>query len=613
MTPSVDLLARLGVLGRIDEHFARTLGRLVPGSSDSVLVAAALASRAVREGHVCADLSLIRRVSAPDGAGEGKGEPIGLPALSGWLEELSASPLVSLAEARGEPRPLVLSGPRLYLRRYFDYERGLADALIRRAESRPAVDRSALAASLARYFGDTSADGGKQRLAAAVAALRQLAVISGGPGTGKTYTVAKLLVVLAENARALGAPVPRVALLAPTGKAAARLAESIQGSLDALSLPPELARAVPTQAATIHRALGPLASDPTRFRHDARSPLPADLVVVDEASMIDVALMAKLVLAVPAAARLVLVGDKDQLASVEAGAILGDIYGDPDAGFSPGFTEALEGLAEVPAAADQAQGGAIGDCRVHLTVSHRYHDTSGIATLARAVNTGDPELALRALGSDDDVAMYRVAGPNALGQALAEGVLSAYASLGRGSPEERLARLGQFRILCAHRNGPFGVVAVNALVERLLGAHGLAASEGASYDGRPILVTENDYALELWNGDVGVLAADPRGAVEACFPGREGVRRVPLARLPPHETVFAMTVHKSQGSEFDRVAIVLPARESSLVTRELLYTAITRARSHVDIFGTEAVLRAGIAARVARASGLGEALRGSSA
>jgi exodeoxyribonuclease V alpha subunit len=634
MTSSIEDLRRAGVLSRLDAHFAKALGRLAPDASvpGPVLIGAALASRAVRLGHVCADLSRLqhetlvepREIPLASSAGEPEPVVVELPSIAELLGALAKSPLVGSGAEDEEPRPLVLSGGhRLYLHRYFYYEQRLLTNLRERALVSLEVNESVLGASLARLFDEPGASpkgSEKQRLAALMVALRGFAVISGGPGTGKTYTVAKVLALLQEQARAAGREFLRIRLLAPTGKAAQRLGESIQNSVDRLACEDAVKAAIPREASTLHRALGYRPEKPTQFSHDAKNPLPADLVLVDEASMVDLALMTKLLDAVPRNARLVLVGDKDQLASVEAGAILGDIYGVGEGegdgsmdGYSAAFANRVERIAGVRVRRSERIESGIQDSRIHLTVSRRYAPGSGIALLSGAVNSGDPMAALEALHTREDVSLRPLDEGHDLENVLGRAVLEAFRDLTLVGPMERLALLDRFRILCAHRKGRFGVVAVNAFVEQHLREHGALGGMEEWYDGRPIIITENDYQLDLFNGDIGIIyASEDGGVVEACFPGQNGatLRRVPPARLPPHETVFAMTVHKSQGSEFDRVALLLPETESRLLTRELLYTGITRAKTRVDIFGSEAVLAAGISRRVQRASGLGEGLWG---
>ncbi|MCA9710222.1 MAG: exodeoxyribonuclease V subunit alpha, partial [Myxococcales bacterium] len=455
-------------------------------------------------------------------------------------------------------------------------------------------------------------------------ARRGLTVISGGPGTGKTSTVVRILALLQEQALARGDRPLRMQLFAPTGKAAARLGESIVARLHELPIDERVRRAIPTQPSTIHRGLGFRPSTPTHFVHDAHNPLPVDLALVDEASMVDLALMAKLVDAVPPQARLVLLGDKNQLASVEAGAILGDVCRtDARPGFSAQFRDELaalagpQGLPEVPPAAGPP---GIGDCIVELVNSYRFSAQGGIGGLAQAVNVGDGDAAVQALGrpvepgrvpgSRAPVALVPLREDDELSDVLRPLVLDGFAPLMETrDPERRLEVLGRFRLLSPHRHGRYGVLALNRLVQDLLARAELLNPRETWYDGRPIIVTENDHQLELYNGDVGLVHRDDHGHTRVVFGTSGGsLRWLAPARLPPHETVFAMTVHKSQGSEFDRVALTLPAAVSPVLTRELVYTAITRAREQIVIYGVPSVLEKAIGRRIDRASGLREAL-----
>jgi exodeoxyribonuclease V alpha subunit len=543
----------------------------------------------------------------------------------------------------------VLDGSdRLYLARYWRFEQDLAAALARRSTTwAPGVDRDRLAADLRRLFPAAPSGPDWQRVAAALAVLRNLTVISGGPGTGKTRTVAAILALLAGQS---GGRAPRVGLAAPTGKAAARLAQSIRRVRAELPLDEAERAALPEEAATLHRLLG-VVPGRSGFRHDAGNPLHLDALVVDEASMVDLPLMARTVAALPAHARLVLLGDRDQLASVEAGAVLADICGPAShPGYSADVAGALQQVTgfEVPTAT-QGPAAAVADALVVLRRSYRFGEASGIGALAARVNAGDAAGALELLASagprgspcsppgPGEVVAPAPADPERGASAPSESgrrpdlqfrpVLEAERAtlVGRevvphfralfeaSGPGAALTALGRFRVLCALREGPWGVGALNALIERGLERSGLVPRERPWYPGRPVMVTRNDYALGLFNGDVGVLWPDPEagGQVRAFFevPGG-GLRRVPPARLPPHETVFAMTVHKSQGSELDEVLLVLPDRPSPVLTRELLYTAVTRARQRVQVWGNEAVLVAAVQARVRRASGLREALWG---
>ncbi len=608
-----------GVLSAFDRELALALGELANERSEAALLAAAFASAAVQAGHTCVDLWRLagRRFVNADGESL---DGLTLPSAEAWKDELMASPLVMPgdAPAEAEPRPLVLDARgRLYLKRYFDYEAALAEALLaRRDPPAETLEPVALAQSIERLFPASDARGALQRVAALVFLRRRLTVISGGPGTGKTYTVAKALVLLQEQALATGRPLHRILLAAPTGKAAQRLGDAIRDTLASLAVEPERL-AIPTQASTLHRALGFQASKPTRFRRDARHPLPEDVVVVDEASMVDLALMTKLVRAVRPDARLLLLGDKDQLASVEAGAILSDIYAGAGQGVSRALRREIGDFAgmRLPEASAHTEPG-LQDGMVHLTESHRFDDDGGIAALARAVNAGDGPAALEVLGRGGAVSLVPVAGRRELEEVLGALVAEKLGDLREGSPAERLARLDRFRVLAAHRRGPFGVAGLNAFVAAALGRCGRLEPRGSFYDGRPVIVVANDYDSGLFNGDVGVLASVSASApLRAWFRGETtgALRELSPARLPQHETAFALSVHKSQGSECSEVVFVLPERPSPVLTRELVYTAVTRARKKVTILGSESVLRHAVATRVERASGLADRLWGTEA
>ena len=621
MSEAIRRLSQAGVLAPLDVHFANVLGDLVPGEPDSVMLGAALASRAVRHGHVCVDL---RRIVAQPPT-DAQGMPlrdIEWPGHAAWSLALSASPLVSAGE---RPTPLVFDGgARLYLTRYFQYQQRLIDALRPRLRAPDDdVDLVRLREGMARLFGPPRSDrpDAHQRLAAAVAVLQRLSVISGGPGTGKTTTVVRILALLVEQALAAGRPVPRQVLLAPTGKAAARLGESIAAQVAGLDCEAAVRDGIARTAATIHRGLGYRPGSATRFRHDRGNPLPADIVLVDEASMIDLALMAKLVDAVADDARVILLGDMNQLASVEAGAIFGDICnrGAPRAvsGALAHRIERVDPSLPIPPVDEAAP--PIADHILELTHSFRFAATGGIGALARAIGRGEPTEVSAALGpkvapadapsttrevtwvpmADDD-------DPRAvLGPIVREGLAPYPRSR---DPADRLAALGRFRVLCAHRHGVWGVERVGAAIEQILAATAGLHTSDDLYDGRPVMVTKNDYQLDLYNGDVGVVVDGEDGRRRAWFPGVDGLRSLSPSRLPPHETVFAMTVHKSQGSEFDRVVLLLPSAVSPILTRELVYTAVTRAKQQVLVFGDPHVVHEAVSRRIDRASGLREAL-----
>ncbi|MFA7384109.1 MAG: exodeoxyribonuclease V subunit alpha [Desulfurivibrionaceae bacterium] len=620
MIREIEQLIASGALDQFDRYFVRTLQRFAPTAAPRTLVLAALTRKAVGNGHVCLDLKRLpagapeKSSLPPGGGGLGRGgnsdevgssplhpppsplpsrEGESTPSLAELIAELRESPLVS---RDGHLAPLVLEGTRLYLQRYWRYEEELAQEIRARTASPAAVQEDLLENSLAELFTGTAQDVRQNRACAGIFRER-LGLITGGPGTGKTTLVAKYLALLLLYAKAAGEPLPRILLLAPTGKAAARLTESLQKKVGASFLPQELVVAMPTQAATIHRALGYRAEHPTTFRHNRENPLPCEVVVVDEASMIDVALMAKLFAAVPPKARLVLLGDKDQLASVEAGSILGDICG--------AVLDNGAGAGENPLAR----------CVVRLTESFRFSSHAGIGALASAIHAGKAEEAVALCQQGfSEVSLLPPLLPGDPAHPLAEMILAGYRPfLEAADPLAALALFEKFRLLCAHRLGPLGVSSLNRYAEKVLASHRLIETSGSWYKGRPVLIQANSYHLRLFNGETGILwpGEDGEGLKTFFFSeGREGVRSYSLRQLPAHETAFAMTIHKSQGSEFDRVALVLPGEDSVLLSRELLYTGISRARRQVALVGRPREIEAAVGRRVERASGLQEKLAG---
>ena len=594
-----------GLLRAVDLHFARRMEALAGGDAPELLLAAALVSHRVGEGDVCLDLGRCREFPLLHGDGDANGPQVPVPEI--WSNTLRTRSVVGDTGGRA---PLILDQQgRLYLGRYWWFERQVADALLARVRSPPpAVDRDRLRAGLRRLFPDT---GGIdwQRVAAAVAVLRHLCLISGGPGTGKTRTVTAILALLAEQAEST--PL-RMALAAPTGKAAARLSESIRAAKAELSMTERVLERIPEAAVTLHRLLGyrPGRAMP---RHGADNPLHLEVLVVDEASMVDLPLMARLLAALPEQARLILLGDKDQLASVEAGRVLGDLCG---RGRAPGYSPEL--CAEIAAVAGDrltsaaTSGPDLGDCILVLRKSWRFGKDSGIGALARAVNRGDADAGLQILADDryPDVGLEAPRSQVLAGLMEQRLVPHFRRVLTSPDPQTALLALDQVRVLCALRSGPQGVDRLNERLAQILEAMGLIRRDGEFYAGRPIMLTANDHALRLYNGDVGLVLADPGngGALWVFFATAEGVRRILPSRLPAHETVYAMTVHKSQGSEFDAVLLVLPETENRTLTRELLYTGITRARKRVRLLATEERLRAAIARPLVRASGLYDAL-----
>jgi exodeoxyribonuclease V alpha subunit len=593
----------------VDLHFSRLMMRLAGSERPELALAAALASRATGEGDVCVRLA------------EFAGHPFALsllkderseqtaPALEDWMRILREQAAVG---APGDFRPLVLDDAgRLYLYRYWDYEKRLADELLARAQDAQGVDEKLLKAGLNRHFPDARDAG--QKLAAAMAVMRRLCVISGGPGTGKTTTVVKILALLAEQAHgdrlAIG-------LAAPTGKAAARVQDAIGRALETLDADLFVRAAIPSEASTIHRLLG-ARPDSVYYRHDREHPLALDVLVVDEASMADLALAVKLLEALPRRARVILLGDKDQLASVEAGAVLGDVC--QAEGVSAAFAKRLAAVTGVPVSkipSTKRRGSPLADSIALLERSYRFGPESGIGTLARYVNAGEGAKALEMLkaGAHADIA-WRAVAPRELKAQLAaaavEHLRDYFAAVRSNAPPKAVfALFDRYRVLCAHRRGLFGVTALNGMIEDALDAAHLVNLREAWYAGRPVMITRNDYAARLFNGDVGIALPDASdGRLKVFFrSGGEGARAFAPARLPEHETVYAMTVHKSQGSEFGEVLLVLPTELSPIMSRELVYTGITRAMRRVEIWGDDAAFSEAVGRRLVRASALRERL-----
>ncbi|KVD35564.1 exodeoxyribonuclease V subunit alpha [Burkholderia ubonensis] len=689
------------------EGFARRIGDLArragaPAAAARWAARAAFAaSRATAGGHVCVSLgALAQRYDEP---------------LADVRAALAASGVAAFgALERGEERPLIVDRhDRLYLARYFAYERRLAEALVAQASAVAADDAPApdvLRERLARYFGPATGETDWQRVAAIVALTGRVTIVSGGPGTGKTTTVVGVLACLLDAHPGL-----RIALAAPTGKAAQRMQEALHAR--AGDLPPELAARLPNTSYTLHRLLG--GGGAAGFRHHRDNPLPYDLIVVDEASMIDVALAAHLLDALAPGARLVLLGDKDQLAAVEAGAVFAELSARPsfseaacariaqalgideaafvaalptpadaepdaaaaaaaigrtpvapppagprqaslfddeplaavatadeaagDADDAPAWIEADElawldaaalppldaGAAQrvaamIPAAPEDVEAAEaatpvpLADCVVWLERNYRFGLDSPIGRLSLAIRRGDVTEALDALpASDAAAASFHEDAGDALAATTVERLarrFSAYLDALRDAlaaavpdPLPLFDALNRFRILCATRGGARGAEHVNALVAAHVrrAAHVPLAVGAHWFTGRPIMVTRNDYALGLFNGDIGIALPDAQGVLRVWFKRADGAARaVSPAALPPHETAFALTVHKSQGSEFDEAALVLPATFGRVLTRELVYTAVTRARTRVQVIGGRRVLAQAIATRTQRDSGL---------
>jgi exodeoxyribonuclease V alpha subunit len=569
-------------LSSLDSHFADFITRLEGRACEGLWLAAALASSVTCRGHVCLELASMAGTAVASCAPGG--EELTVPPANRWQEMLSGCTTVGRP---GEYTPLVLDAAgRLYLHRSWDAERRVAEGITGRCTVL-SEGVEGLAAGLDHYFPAAIEGGDLQRAAALAALSRRFTVISGGPGTGKTTTVARILALLIEQA---GTTPPVMLAAAPTGKAALRLKQSLEHAAEQLAFPEKVRSALPQEVATLHRLLGVMPGR-SGFRHNRDNPLACDVLVVDEASMVDLPLMARLLEALPGDARVILLGDRDQLASVEAGAVMADIC----AGAGPD--------------------GPLRDDRpaiVHLTKSYRFPDESGIGRLSRLINAGDGSGALELLNSGlcRDVIWRPLPPSGSFAESFmvsaAEG-FAAYA--GASAPAEALAALERFRVLSPHREGLHGVGNLNRLIESALSR--LRPAGSAAFVPRPVMITANDYELELFNGDTGVVMSEGVDHSSAAFfPSSEpgGVRRISMLRLPQHETAFSLTVHKTQGSEFDNVLLILPGQMSEVLSRELLYTAVTRARNRVEIWGQEEVFRKAVERRCDRSSGLRDRL-----
>jgi exodeoxyribonuclease V alpha subunit len=550
-----------GVVEASDVHVARRIQALAAEPDDEVSLAVALAVRSLRLGSVCLELMGLTDEPLPEG--------LAWPA-DGWLDRVAASRVAQAGVLRVEDDVL-------YLDRYWREECQVRDDLTARLSlPRPAVDESRLESLSAALFDERYAE---QRAAALTAARQWTTVLTGGPGTGKTTAVAGLLALLADQSdRPL-----RIALTAPTGKASARLQEAVRTALAGRAFDGHRDAVGRPVAQTLHRLLGWKRGSRNRFRHDRRNRLPHDVIVVDETSMVSLTMMARLVEAVRSDCRLVFAGDPDQLASVEAGAVLADL---------------VDGLSRRDAGIVTA-----------LETSHRFGPEIG--ELAAAVRDGDADRALAALAAGGDhVELLDPTDPEVLARLRDRLVRHAQRlrdAAAAGDAGGAIAILDQHRLLCAHRDGPWGVGHWNRLVERSLAEHtGLPIGGGWGqewYAGRPLLLTSNDYGLDLFNGDTGVVVAVDDGVRAAiALPG--GHRDLATSRLTDVETMHAMTVHKSQGSQAAEVTVLLPPDDSRLLTRELLYTAVTRAEQKVTVVATPDAVRLAVQRPAQRASGL---------
>lgn len=634
------------ILRSLDLAFARFIAECDASAEPPLLLLAALASRQLGDGHPCLDLRALDVLAVEQE----------WPAA--WLELLSTAPLPAsrlLAQADGLPEqaPLVLDRHRLYLRRYWNYERHVAEGIAARL-SEGLLPATALRDELQRLFPAQSAEPVQwPRVACALAARGAFSVITGGPGTGKTTTVVRLLGLLQTlHLRQHDIPL-RIRLAAPTGKAAARLNASIARQIARLDVQEQVRAAIPMQVETLHRLLG-ARPDSRRYAYDRRRPLHVDVLVIDEASMIDLEMMAAVLDALPPQARLILIGDKDQLASVEAGAVLGELGRRAEQG---GYSAATanwvrEATGDDVSAFVREDAQPLDQHIAMLRSSHRFDAASGIGRLASAVNAGDAEAVATLLGAESSDIVWIPSGVSGLTWAIDGHVDQSAAQEPNDRPQgfrcylEPLRRLrpspdaddtqyrrwgqevleafNRFQVLCAVRQGPAGVERLNRGIAAALLDAGLIETDRGWYEGRPVMVTRNDYTLGLMNGDVGMTlrmrGADGERRLYVVFPAMRDassilpqdddaqVRCVLPSRLGDVETVYAMTVHKSQGSEFEHTALILPDDAPAILTRELLYTGITRARRWLSVIGTPTSIEQALAQRTRRYSGLGERL-----
>ncbi|WP_409525554.1 exodeoxyribonuclease V subunit alpha [Nitrincola sp. MINF-07-Sa-05] len=661
--------AEAGWLRWLDVELARFLSKEAVDAPPLLLLAAALTSHQNGRGHVCLDLQHCldepeRALSLPPEGDQSElavlpGQLLSSIQLDQWLQALSHPLLITHTDTSDGTTesntslntplntPLVLSGsaerPLLYLRRFWRYEQQISQVILSRLEQPFDLPENLLKQSLNLLFESKDTDPNWQMIACALAARSAFAVITGGPGTGKTTTVVKLLALLQHLALSQQGGALRIRLAAPTGKAAARLNESIAGQVQGLNLSqlPDAERIrdeIPTEVTTLHRLLGPIPGS-RFFRHHAGNPLPVDLVVVDEASMVDVEMMANLLSALAPGARLILLGDKDQLASVEAGAVLGSLCQRADAAhYSPVTAQWLQGICQqsIPTEYIDPQGTPRDQVITMLRHSYRFGSQSGIGTLARRVNTAANTTELQTVFNGQFADLQHLRLNSATDQRFEqlitdpqEGYGTYLTCLQQQRPADTdpteswdnwaravLKAHGQFQLLAALRMGPWGVEQLNERIASALQSRGLIDPTGIWYTGRPVMITRNDYSLGLMNGDIGMTLEYPRQhedgrisrVLRVAFPAGDGTDRIRWilpGRLQAAETVFAMTVHKSQGSEFRHTALLLPDHDSPILTRELIYTGITRAREKFTLIDSHSrVLANAVASSVYRVSGL---------
>lgn len=599
----------------MDIAFADLLAAQVGEGGNFLFLAAALVSKNLQDGHICLDLNTVAgdELSIDD---ENKSKII-CPTLNYWVDTLKQ---FSCVGAPGEFKPLILDRDnRLYLQRYWSYENDVVRLILSRQTQilQAKINKKELQKKLAFYFPDDLRPKiNWQKVAAVLALQKKFMVISGSPGTGKTTAITKIMAFILEmEKREL-----KIALAASTGKAAARLRESVLKAKAELNCPLEINSLIPGETRTIHRLLGSVGMSPY-FRFNEKNPLPYDLVIIDEASMIDIPIMAKLLAALSYDARIILVGDKDQLVSVEAGAALNDIcqtegvnvYSEKIAGLIADLSGQTVESCPIPE--------GIQDCIVQLRENFRFSAELGISALSDAAKNGCADTVINLL-RDNKYADVRWTVPDGgekflsqLRQKIIDGYEQYLKEINQNESVDRMIDcFEKFRILCALRVGNRGSQKINAYVEKILAESGAIKAQGEFYHGLPVMVVKNNYRMGLFNGDTGLILTDnDTSELRAFFRDEKGaIRKIIPALLPETENVWAMTVHKSQGSEFDKVLLILPDSDALALSRELIYTGITRARKNVEIWAAEDILRRVISRRVSRQTGLSLALRNQS-
>jgi len=588
-----------GLVSGLDLAFAEFVYLQERQHGELIAAVAALVSRQLSLQHVCTDLQLIYQQ-----LNSGYALPFSLPNYTDFIQMLQQSLCIGSPQ---QQQPLILDNGFLYLQRYWLYETELAHFLAEKSRVDLALDKAQLKQDLALLFKSAQLGVDWQKVAVCVAATKGLCVITGGPGTGKTTTVTRLMALSQSQSLKQKNKLLDIQLVAPTGKAAARLAESIIQAK--AKLPENMQLGLPDHCSTIHRLLGVKPNSPY-FKHDQNSPLHLDMLIVDEASMVDLPLMTKLFRALPKHCRIVLLGDKEQLASVEVGNVLGDMcqHINLESQYSVAQAQLISELSGygIPAASQVTS--LLSDNLVMLRKSHRFSASSGIGQLATKVNLGEVGASLALLkGSSEDLHWYQQLQYSQLLAALSQGYKQYFAAIKAGDKKQAFKLLAEQQVLCATRKGQWGVEQLNLLIEGELFKQGLISQSQGLYAGKPIMLKENEHNLQLFNGDVGLVLADEaqQGLLKVWFIASDGqIRSFLPGRLPAFDSVYAMTIHKSQGSEFNRVFLCLDPQQSRVLSRELIYTGITRAKQKVSVFASQQTLGAGIKKACERGSGL---------